>query len=153
MLGGLASKLRMCGCDCLYVLFDKGGEQSAKLAMHEKRILLTQRVRTYNCLIILFQLINIYSLINNLQFTQYLPLENCYKVISNTPNEQLREVLSHFSVIVTQKDIFSRCQICNFDEFVEVPKALMDELVRRFVYKLVKIITNLVIIYRHIKND
>ncbi|XP_047368203.1 exonuclease mut-7 homolog isoform X3 [Vespa velutina] len=109
MLGGLASKLRMCGCDCLYVLFDKGGEQSAKLAVHENRILLTQR------------------------FTQYLPLENCYKVISSTPNEQLREVLSHFSVIVTQKDILSRCQFCNFDEFVEVPKALMDELVRSFI--------------------
>ncbi|XP_035736312.1 exonuclease mut-7 homolog isoform X3 [Vespa mandarinia] len=109
MLGGLASKLRMCGCDCLYVLFDKGGEQSAKLAVHENRILLTQR------------------------FTQYLPLENCYKVISSTPNEQLREVLSHFSVIVTQKDILSRCQFCNFDEFVEVPKTLMDELVRSFI--------------------
>ncbi|KAF7381207.1 hypothetical protein HZH68_016082 [Vespula germanica] len=109
MLGGLASKLRMCGCDCLYVLFDKGGEQSAKLAVHENRILLTQR------------------------FTQYLPLENCYKVISSTPNEQLREVLNHFSVVVTQKDIFSRCQICNFDEFVEVPKALMDELVKSFI--------------------
>lgn len=108
MLGGLASKLRMCGCDCLYVLFDKGGEQSARLAVHENRILLTQRL------------------------IQYLPLENCYRVISSTPNEQLREVLNHFSVAVTQKDIFSRCQICNFDEFVEVPKKLMDQLVKRF---------------------
>lgn len=108
MLGGLASKLRMCGCDCLYLLYDKGGEQSAKLAVRENRILLTQRL------------------------TQYLPLENCYRVMSNTPNEQLREVLNHFSVVVTQKDIFSRCQICNYDEFVEVPKSLMKDLVKSF---------------------
>lgn len=42
MLGGLSSKLRMCGVDCVHVLFDQGGDDSAKLAMRENRVLLTR---------------------------------------------------------------------------------------------------------------
>lgn len=42
MLGGLSSKLRMCGVDCVHVLFDQGGDDSAQLAMRENRILLTR---------------------------------------------------------------------------------------------------------------
>lgn len=42
MLGGLSSKLRMCGIDCIHVLFDQGGDDSAQLAMRENRILLTR---------------------------------------------------------------------------------------------------------------
>lgn len=113
MLGGLVKKLRMCGCDCLYDVFDKGGKETAALAMKENRILLTQRRK------------------------QYLPLAHCYKVISTEPNEQLREVLNRFSVIVTQKDIFSRCQICNYDEFVEVPRASFQKLVESYM-KIIK---------------
>ncbi|XP_036141081.1 uncharacterized protein LOC105833553 isoform X2 [Monomorium pharaonis] len=114
MLGGLSSKLRMCGIDCIHVLFDQGGDDSAKLAMRENRILLT-RNKNYE------------------RFKQYLPLENCYRIMADTPDNQLREVLYHFGVFVTQNDIFSRCQICNCDEFVKVPKKLMDDLVQSFV--------------------
>ncbi|XP_011870330.1 PREDICTED: uncharacterized protein LOC105563381 isoform X2 [Vollenhovia emeryi] len=114
MLGGLSSKLRMCGIDCIHVLFDQGGDDSARLAMRENRILLT-RNKSYE------------------RFKQYLPLENCYRIIADTPDNQLREVLHHFGVVVTQNDIFSRCQICNCDEFVKVPKKLMDDLVQSFV--------------------
>lgn len=42
MLGGLSGKLRMCGIDCVHVLFDQGGDDSARLAMRENRILLTR---------------------------------------------------------------------------------------------------------------
>lgn len=47
--------------------------------------------------------------------------------------EQLREVLKYFEIYVTQKDIFSRCQICNSDEFAKIPKTVMDKLMQRFV--------------------
>ncbi|XP_024892768.1 exonuclease mut-7 homolog [Temnothorax curvispinosus] len=114
MLGGLSSKLRMCGIDCIHVLFDQGGDDSARLAMRENRILLT-RNKSYE------------------RFKQYLPLENCYRIIADTPDNQLREVLHHFGVVITQNDIFSRCQICNCDEFVKVPKKLMDDLMQSFV--------------------
>ncbi|XP_072755515.1 exonuclease mut-7 homolog [Anoplolepis gracilipes] len=114
MLGGLSSKLRMCGVDCVHVLFDQGGDDSARLAKRENRILLT-RNKNYE------------------RFKQYLPLENCYRIMADTPDNQLREVLRYFGVVVTQNDIFSRCQICNCDEFVKVPKQLMDDLVQSFV--------------------
>ncbi|EGI70405.1 Putative exonuclease mut-7-like protein [Acromyrmex echinatior] len=114
MLGGLSSKLRMCGIDCIHVLFDQGGDDSARLAMRENRILLT---RNKNCE----------------KFKQYLPLENYYRIMADTADNQLREVLNYFGIVVTQNDIFSRCQICNFDEFVKVPKKLMDHLMQSFV--------------------
>ncbi|XP_018304800.1 exonuclease mut-7 homolog isoform X2 [Mycetomoellerius zeteki] len=114
MLGGLSSKLRMCGIDCIHVLFDQGGDDSARLAMRENRILLT-RNKNYE------------------KFKQYLPLENCYRIMADTADNQLCEVLNYFGIVVTQNDIFSRCQICNFDEFVKVPKKLMDDLMQSFV--------------------
>lgn len=114
MLGGLSSKLRMCGIDTIHVLFDQGGDDSARVAMRENRILLT-RNKNYE------------------RFKQYLPLKNCYRIMADTPDNQLREVLHHFGVFITQNDIFSRCQICNCDEFVKVPKKLMDDLVQSFV--------------------
>lgn len=46
MLGGLSNRLRMCGVDCVHVLFDEGGNESATLAMVEHRFLLT-RHRNY----------------------------------------------------------------------------------------------------------
>lgn len=42
MLGGLARQLRMCGCDCVYVEFDRRGDQSAKIAVRQKRVFLTR---------------------------------------------------------------------------------------------------------------
>lgn len=42
MLGGLTSKLRMCGCDCVHLAFDQRGERSVQVALYEKRVLLTR---------------------------------------------------------------------------------------------------------------
>ncbi|XP_015586273.1 exonuclease mut-7 homolog [Cephus cinctus] len=111
MLGGLARQLRMCGCDCIYVEYDRGGDQSARLAMQEDRVLLT-RGGAYH------------------RFVQYVPPGNCYRVCSDRPENQLKEVLSRFNILVTRRDIFSRCQICNHDEFVQVSKNRMNELNR-----------------------
>ena len=42
MLGGLAKQLRMCGCNCIHTEYDRGGDQSIKIAMNENRVLLTR---------------------------------------------------------------------------------------------------------------
>lgn len=42
MLCGLAKQLRMCGCDCVNIEYDKGGHKSARIAAKEKRVLLTR---------------------------------------------------------------------------------------------------------------
>ena len=51
MLGGLAKQLRMCGCNCIHIEYDRGGDHSIKVAFSENRVLLTrngcyQRVRS-----------------------------------------------------------------------------------------------------------
>ncbi|XP_012279441.1 exonuclease mut-7 homolog [Orussus abietinus] len=117
MLGGLAKQLRICGCDCVYVEFDCGGDRSAKLAMQERRVLLS---RGGACQ----------------RFAHYLPPGNCYNVISDKLEDQLKEVLSQFNVLVMQRDIFSRCQLCNQDEFVHVSRHTMAELVKSFARRI-----------------
>lgn len=42
MLGALARQLRMCGCNCVYIEHDRGGDQSIKVALSENRVLLTR---------------------------------------------------------------------------------------------------------------
>ncbi|KOC63420.1 putative exonuclease mut-7 like protein [Habropoda laboriosa] len=118
MLGGLTSKLRIYGCDCIHIALDQGGERSVKLAMHENRVLLT-RNKGY------------------LRFFQYLQPGNCYLVSADTAEDQLREVINHFGIVITQRDIFSRCQACNSDEFTKVPKVLMDKLIQSYL-KLIR---------------
>lgn len=35
----------------------------------------------------------------------------CYKVISDNIDEQLKEVLNYYKIVVTTDDVFSRCQV------------------------------------------
>ncbi|CAK9829011.1 Exonuclease mut-7 homolog [Anthophora retusa] len=114
MLKELTSQLRMCGCDCIHIEFDRDGEKSAKLAMRENRVLLTRK-KGY------------------LRFLQYLPPGNCYQVSANTAQKQLMEVVNHFGIVITERDIFSRCQVCNSNEFAKTPRVLMDKLIESFV--------------------
>ncbi|XP_076676382.1 exonuclease mut-7 homolog [Andrena cerasifolii] len=114
MLGALVNKLRMCGCDCVHTVFDQGGSRCIKLAIQENRILLTGN-KEY---------------LKVAQFSQ--PPGNSYLVSSENSDEQLKEVLNHFGILVTQRDIFSRCQACNGDEFAKVTKKVMDDLVESF---------------------
>ncbi|XP_046587355.1 exonuclease mut-7 homolog isoform X1 [Neodiprion lecontei] len=113
MLGGLARQLRMCGCDCIYVEFDRRGDQSAKIAMQQKRVFLT-RGSAYN------------------RFAPSIGQGYCYRVLEDKPEDQLKEVLNNFRVLVMPKDIFSRCQICNYDEFVQVSRNTIFELEKSF---------------------
>ncbi|XP_076171130.1 exonuclease mut-7 homolog isoform X2 [Ptiloglossa arizonensis] len=109
MLGRLTSKLRICGCDCIHIASDQYGERSVRIAKKENRVFLTRR-KEY------------------LKFSHYLPLGNNYLILADIPDDQLREVLNYFEVLVTKRDIFSRCRVCNSDEFLKVPKLLMYQL-------------------------
>ena len=65
------------------------------------------------------------------QFAQHVPAGSYYRVAADKPEDQLKEVLNHFDIVVTERDIFSRCQVCNEDEFVRVPETTMAALVNR----------------------
>ncbi|KAL7299335.1 hypothetical protein TKK_0007911 [Trichogramma kaykai] len=111
MFGALARQLRKCGIDCFYIANDTGGEHNFRLALANKRVLLTRN------------------------FAQYLPFGHCYEVVEHKPVEQLVEVLQHFKIKVKESNIFSRCQVCNTNEFVYVSKNTMSLLLQRFQAK------------------
>ncbi|XP_076248872.1 exonuclease mut-7 homolog [Calliopsis andreniformis] len=113
MLGGLSAKLRLCGCDSNHLVFDQGGERAVKMAISENRVFLT-RNKDY------------------LKFSPYLPPGRSYFVQADNPYEQLREVLNYFGVSVMKRNIFSRCQACNSNEFAKITRRFMDKLMKSF---------------------
>ncbi|KAK0079127.1 hypothetical protein PV325_001691 [Microctonus aethiopoides] len=115
MLCGLAKYLRMCGCDSVHVKYDRGGCKSAQIALEENRILLTR-----------------HSNHERLAKLTGLPSNRSYKVHSNSSDAQLIEVLTNFNIGVMESDIFSRCQICNSDEFLQISNSNMRDLRQRF---------------------
>jgi len=90
MLGKLAKKLRMLGFDTAYH-HSSTKISIVKTALHENRIILTRKTN--------FSVSdkNIYSLF----------------ILDNDPDEQLRQVLSHYKFNKEQLSPFSRCICCN----------------------------------------
>nr|XP_031846660.1 exonuclease mut-7 homolog isoform X2 [Nomia melanderi] len=107
-LSGLASKLRMCGCDCIRLPIIKAVDVSKQ----QNRVLLTNK--------------------HYLKFSQYFMPGQFYFVRNDFPNKQLRQVLNHFGISVTQRHIFSRCKVCNCNEFAKVPRFEMDQIIERY---------------------
>ncbi|XP_008560536.1 exonuclease mut-7 homolog isoform X2 [Microplitis demolitor] len=115
VLSNLVRPLRMCGCDCIYLGHDRGGNKSIKLARQDNRVLLTHNPNS-----------------EKLEKLADFPPEKYYIVKSDNSDEQLKEVFQHFNIFVTENDIFSRCQICNCDEFVQISNNTMWELNKTF---------------------
>ncbi|KAF5299708.1 hypothetical protein FQA39_LY11503 [Lamprigera yunnana] len=54
---------------------------------------------------------------------------HCLKITSDDIDEQLKQVLDYYKIVVTKDDVFSRCQICNSNNFIKVPQSTMNEYV------------------------
>ncbi|XP_067001835.2 exonuclease mut-7 homolog isoform X2 [Anabrus simplex] len=61
--------------------------------------------------------------------SKHLPPGHCYAVTSDHLDEQLKEVLQYFNVVLSKEDVFSRCKLCNGNEFAKVSQATMKKLV------------------------
>jgi len=110
MLGGLCKTLRKIGIDCVVVAnFEDSSDCCIKIALQEKRFILTRGQRF-------------------IKFTQYLPFGHCYKIYADKVENQVIEVLKYYNVILTESDIFSRCQICNSNEFILLNRSEMQKL-------------------------
>nr|CAD7603546.1 unnamed protein product [Timema genevievae] len=61
---------------------------------------------------------------------QHVPAGYCYRVRTEDCDveDQVKEVLQYFNTAVSKEDIFSRCQMCNGDEFAKVLPAKMEQL-------------------------
>ncbi|XP_076286281.1 exonuclease mut-7 homolog isoform X2 [Lasioglossum baleicum] len=108
-LGGLITKLRICGCDTLRASVD----DAINIAKKDGRIFLTQ-----------------YSHYQKL--SQHLPRHQKYFVCPDSYETQLRKILHHFGISIYEKDIFSHCKVCNSKEFTKVPKLILEQLYERF---------------------
>ncbi|CAF1348336.1 unnamed protein product, partial [Didymodactylos carnosus] len=98
MLHGLGRELRVCGCDCIILDDDAAHTDAIKYAKADNRIILS-RGGPYNLL-----------RSNTVEGRCYCPPDLSAK-------KQCENVINHFNIKVLPEDIFSRCTICNGDEF------------------------------------
>nr|XP_002131917.1 exonuclease mut-7 homolog [Ciona intestinalis]XP_026691532.1 exonuclease mut-7 homolog [Ciona intestinalis] len=112
MLQGLARQLRCCGIDAKMLSNFEDHDVCAKIAQQENRIILTSGSP--------FRFLS-----------SQVAVGHCF----NVPNglkakEQVAVVLEKFNVNVTQLDVFSRCQICNCDQYLKLSSGEMLEAIR-----------------------
>ncbi|XP_041370176.1 exonuclease mut-7 homolog isoform X2 [Gigantopelta aegis] len=112
MLQGLGRHLRSCGVDVRILENNEDHEKTVQICRQEGRLVLSSGKP--------FAMIR----------AHILP-EMCYNVQSEKARDQAAEVLHHFNVTVTQEDIFSRCQICNGDNYIKIPSPDLKLLYQR----------------------
>ena len=99
MLQGLCKKLRLRGVDAVALESYEYFENCAKVAVQDKRMILTRG-----------------SHARKLQ-TMVEKQGYCYSVRSDQLDAQLEEVFWYFNVDQDDKYLFSRCQACNGDKY------------------------------------
>ncbi|XP_042734748.1 exonuclease mut-7 homolog isoform X7 [Lagopus leucura] len=111
MLQGLGRYLRCLGVDVRMLENEDDHRKAAEIARQEGRVILTSGL-PYQTL------------------QSQVGEGRCFSVnCSEKAKEQALQVLKHFNVRVTLADIFSRCQVCNCDKYLKVPKERMRQLV------------------------
>ncbi|CAG9770683.1 unnamed protein product [Ceutorhynchus assimilis] len=106
MLQGLGKNLRRCGIDTAILENAEGHEVCVKYAVVEQRYVLTRKSA--------FKMIY-----------PYVPTGHCLRILSDNVDEQLQEVLDYYKVTVTKNHVFSRCMVCNGNNFAKVPQESM----------------------------
>ncbi|KAJ8260556.1 hypothetical protein COCON_G00162790 [Conger conger] len=112
MLQGLGRFLRCLGVDVLMLENGDDHRLAAKLAREEGRVILTSG-QPYQ------------TLRSQVGEGRCLALD-----CSEKARDQTARVLRHFNVQLTPDDIFSRCQACNGDEYMKLPREDMAEILR-----------------------
>lgn len=113
MLQGLGRYLRCFGVDVVMLENTDDHMKAAQLAHREGRVILTCG-QPYQ------------SLRSQVGEGRCLSLD-----CSEKARDQAVRVLRHFNVQLTPSDIFSRCQACNSDEYVAVPRADMVKMLKQ----------------------
>ncbi|CAG9858187.1 unnamed protein product [Phyllotreta striolata] len=119
MLQGLGKKLRSCGVNTAILETHEDHMMCVKYAMDEHRYILTKGNETFKLL------------------KGYVPEGHCLKIIGDYTDEQIREVLDYYKVAVTKENVFSRCQVCNGNNFVKLSRSTMMALVNKSETKYV----------------
>ncbi|KAJ8286604.1 hypothetical protein GJAV_G00041050 [Gymnothorax javanicus] len=112
MLQGLGRFLRCLGVDVLMLENTDDHSVAAKLAREEGRVILTSG-QPYQ------------TLKSQVGEGHCLALD-----CSERARDQTARVLRHFNVQLTPDDIFSRCQACNGDEYMKLPREDMAQILK-----------------------
>lgn len=112
MLQGLGRQLRSCGVD-VYILENyEDHDHTVEISKTQNRIVLTNG--------------NPYVMVRS-----HVGEHMCYCVQSVTAREQVMEVMEHFGIRVKPEDIFSRCQVCNGNQYIKLPQEMAKVLWHR----------------------
>ncbi|XP_007945268.1 exonuclease mut-7 homolog [Orycteropus afer afer] len=112
MLQGLARSLRCLGVDVRVLGAGEDHRRAAEVARQEGRIILTSGLPYH-------------------KLRAQVGAGRCLSVdCALKAREQALNVLRHFNVRVTFADVFSRCQVCNCDQYLKVSKDMMRHLLR-----------------------
>ncbi|XP_071157075.1 exonuclease mut-7 homolog isoform X1 [Mytilus edulis] len=108
MLQGLGKQLRSCGVDVHILDNTDSHDRAIEICQKEKRVVLTSGL----------PFMRVQGIVGD---------KMCYNVQTTTAREQVVEVLQYFNVKVTEKDIFSRCKVCNGNVYLQVPCNVFKE--------------------------
>ena len=108
MLQGLGRYLRCCGVDVVMLANEDDHDRAAKIARREDRVILTTGTPYYT-------------------LRSQVPLGQCMCVPAGNAKDQVLAVFKLFNIQVTTSDIFSRCQVCNGNEYIKVGSILMRQ--------------------------
>ncbi|XP_006813243.1 exonuclease mut-7 homolog [Saccoglossus kowalevskii] len=108
MLQGLGRQLRCCGVDVRILDNTEEHDKAAEIARREGRVILTSGM-PYQTL------------------RSQVGEGMCFCVSNRKAKHQVKEVLRHFNVYVAARDIFSRCQVCNGNQYITIPVDTMKQ--------------------------
>ncbi|CAH1155277.1 unnamed protein product [Phaedon cochleariae] len=108
MLQGLGKKLRSCGIDTAILENHHEHRECVRYCQEEGRYVLTKGGDTFRML------------------NGYVPSGWCLRVNNEDVEEQMREVIDYYKIIITKDHVFSRCQACNGNSFVKVSRSTMN---------------------------
>ncbi|CAG0892823.1 unnamed protein product [Cyprideis torosa] len=98
MLQGLGKNLRSVGVDCRILENSETHQHCVEYSNEENRVILTRGL--------------VYQ-----KLSRHVPSGMCYQVVADNLIEQVKEVIEFFNISVLPADVFSRCQVCNSDDF------------------------------------
>ncbi|XP_071443856.1 exonuclease mut-7 homolog isoform X2 [Hetaerina americana] len=112
MVQGLGRKLRSIGVDSWVLQATDNPDTCIKVSQRDRRVILTRGS-------------------NYKRYLRYVAPEFCYAVQNDQLEDQIKEVVRHFNIVVREEDIFSRCQVCNGREFAEIHHSVMKRILNQ----------------------
>lgn len=124
MIGSVGRKLREIGVDTFIM---KGEfvdhDQCIRISQNDDRVVLTASKPLFIRVSLNYSNVMNSNISHFLQYQKYTKLGYAYLVEnSHNEHEALKEIVHHFKINIKRQDMFSRCIVCNCDEFVLATK-------------------------------